>query len=453
MAEILPEKLPRKLKEAFDKGSVALDRGNTDYAVNFFSQVLSMEPRCLAARKNIRFAQVKRALAKKPALSSIKGAFTLMGGQGKLGKDPKGALAAAEKLMELDPTNLSFLKFYVDAANEADLPEAAVMTLELARAALAKDVEFLNLLAQVYIDNGNPGAAKDCYATVCKLRPNDQAAIKRLKDAAALDTMKAGNWEDTKSDYRSKLKDQKVAARLEQEHRTMQGANDVESLIAARLADIEREPLNMNFRRALADLYLKASRFDNALSALDDAEKAAGRTDPQIEKMKSAIKVKKFDSQIAAAANDPAQAKALEEAKATFIFEDALDMAKRYPNDLQCRYELGVQYFNRAEYTQAIEEFQLSQRNPQRRIRSLYFLARCFTKMGQIDLGFDQLKKAKGELTLMDDDKKDIVYEMGLLAEQMGRKEEAVGYYKEIYEVDITFRDVAKKIQAAYQKA
>jgi tetratricopeptide (TPR) repeat protein len=451
MAEIAPEKLPRKLKEILDKGSLALDRGNTDYATSFFNQVLAMEPRCLAARKNLRFVQIKRALAKKPSLSSVKGAFTLMGGQGKLGKDPKAALAAAEKLMELDPTNLSFLKFYVDAANGADLPEAAVMTLELARAALPKDVDFLNLLAQVYIDNGNPGAAKECYAAVCKLRPNDQAAIKRLKDAAALDTMKTGNWEDTKSDYRSKLKDQKVAQRLEQEHRTVQGSGDVESLIKARLADIEREPLNMNFRRAVADLYLKASRFDDALAALDDAEKAAGRTDPQIEKMKSSIKVKKFDAQIAAAGD--AEKAALEEAKAQFIFEDALDMAKRYPNDLQCRYELGVQYFSRAQYTEAIEEFQLSQRNPQRRIRSLYYLARCFTAMGQIDLGFDQLKKAKSELTLMDDDKKDIVYEMGLLAEQMGRKDEAVGYYKEIYEVDITYRDVAKKIQAAYQKA
>ncbi|MBQ7252475.1 MAG: hypothetical protein IJS32_07730 [Kiritimatiellae bacterium] len=450
MAAISPEQLPRKLKESFDKGSVALDRGNIDYATNFFSQVLAMEPRCLAARKNLRFVQVKRALAKKPSLSSVKGAFTLMGGQGKLGKDPKAALAAAEKLMELDPTNLSFLKFYVDAANGADLPEAAVMTLELARAALPKDVDFLNLLAQVYIANGNPGAAKECYAAVCKLRPNDQAAIKRLKDAAALDTMKAGNWEDTKSDYRTKLKDQKVAARLEQEHRTVQGSGDVNALIAARLADIEREPLNMNFRRALADLYLKAARFDDALSALDEAEKAAGRTDPQIEKMKSAIKVKKFDSQIAAAAD--AEKAALEEAKAQFIFEDALDMAKRYPNDLQCRYELGVQYFSRGQFTEAIEEFQLSQRNPQRRIRSLYYLARCFTQMGQIDLGFDQLKKAKGELTSMDDDKKDIVYEMGLLAEQMGRTDEAVGYYKEIYEVDITYRDVAKKIQAAYSK-
>lgn len=453
MAEITPEKMPRKLKETFDKGSVALDRGNTDYAVTFFNQVLAMEPRCLAARKNLRFVQIKRALAKKPSLSSVKGAFTLMGGQGKLGKDPKAAFAAAEKLMELDPTNLSFLKFYVDAANGADLPEAAVMTLELARAALAKNTDFLNLLAQVYIDNGNPGAAKECYAAVCKLRPNDQAAIKRLKDAAALDTMKTGNWEDTKSDYRTKLKDQKVAQRLEQEHRTVQGSGDVESLIAARLADIAREPLNMNFRRALADLYLKASRFDEAIAALDDAEKAAGRTDPQIEKMKSAIKVKRYDAQIAAAAADPEKAKALEAEKAEFIFADALDMAKRYPNDLQCRYELGVQYFSRDKFTEAIEEFQLSQRNPQRRIRSLYYLARCFTAMGQIDLGFDQLKKAKGELTLMDDDKKDIVYEMGLLAEQMGRKDEAVGYYKEIYEVDITYRDVAKKIQAAYQKA
>ena len=52
----------------------------------------------------------------------------------------------------------------------------------------------------------------------------------------------------------------------------------------------------------------------------------------------------------------------------------------------------------------------------------------------------------------MDDTKKDVVYERGVLAEKMGRAKEATGYFKEIYAVDIKYRDIAQRIEAAYQK-
>ena len=127
-------------------------------------------------------------------------------------------------------------------------------------------------------------------------------------------------------------------------------------------------------------------------------------------------------------------------------------MVKRYPNDLQFRYELGYQYYLRKQYNEAIEEFQLAQRNPQRRTRALYYLALCFREKGQPDIAFEQLQKAAAELTLMDETKKDVVYEMGLLADQMGRKDEAIGFFKEIYSVDIKYRDISQRIEAAYQK-
>ena len=147
-----------------------------------------------------------------------------------------------------------------------------------------------------------------------------------------------------------------------------------------------------------------------------------------------------------------AQAAAKELEKSTFLYEDAVAMVKRYPNDLQFRYELGYQFYLRERWTEAIEEFQLAQRNPQRRTRALYYLALCFREKGQPDIAFEQLQKAASELTLMDETKKDVVYEMGVLAEQMGRKDEAVAFFKEIYSVDIKYRDIAQRIENSYQK-
>ena len=459
MEEITLDQIPRKTRDLYEKAMSALERGNAGYALDMLKQVIDVEPRFSLGRKNLRIAQVKALLATKPnamthQMASLKGTFTLMGAQGKLKKDPKAALEGAEKLLALDPLNLPFLKFFAQAAEAAEMPELAVQTLEIARPYYAKDVEFLRLLARLYIATNQPGGAKDCYAAVAELLPNDQVAIKNLKDAAALDTMKAGGWNDMKSDFRSKLKDKKEAILLEQQAKSVKGESDIDTLIASRLMEIQREPQNMNFRRALADLYVRAERFDDALKALAEATKAAGRSDPQIERTTSLIKVKKLDAAIAAAkeAGDEAAAAAKEQEKAAFLYDDAVEMVKRYPNDLQFRYELGYQFYLRKQHNEAIEEFQLAQRNPQRRTRALYYLARCFQEKGQPDIAFEQLQKAASELTLMDETKKDVVYEMGVLAEQMGRKDEAIAFFKEIYSVDIKFRDIAQRIESSYKK-
>ena len=459
MEEITLDQIPRKTRDLYEKAMSALERGNAGYALDMLKQVIDVEPRFSLGRKNLRIAQVKALLATKPnamthQMASLKGTFTLMGAQGKLKKDPKAALEGAEKLLALDPLNLPFLKFFAQAAEAAEMAELAVQTLEIARPYFAKDVGFLRLLARLYIATNQPSGAKDCYAAVAELLPNDQVAIKNLKDAAALDTMKAGGWNDMKSDFRSKLKDKKEAILLEQQAKSVKGDSDIDTLIASRLLEIQREPQNMNFRRALADLYVRAERFDDALKALAEATKAAGRSDPQIERTTSLIKVRKLDAVIAAAkaAGDEATAAAKEQEKAAFLYEDAIDMVKRYPNDLQFRYELGYQFYLRKQYNDAIEEFQLAQRNPQRRTRALYYLALCFTAKGQFDIAFEQLQKAASELTLMDETKKDVIYEMGVLAEQMGRKDEAVAFFKEIYSVDIKYRDITQRIESSYKK-
>ena len=76
----------------------------------------------------------------------------------------------------------------------------------------------------------------------------------------------------------------------------------------------------------------------------------------------------------------------------------------------------------------------------------------CFKQKKQYDIAMEQLQKAASELNIMDDTKKDILYEMGAVDEMMGHREKAAQYFKEIYSVDIGYRDVAEKIEKAYAK-
>jgi hypothetical protein len=50
----------------------------------------------------------------------------------------------------------------------------------------------------------------------------------------------------------------------------------------------------------------------------------------------------------------------------------------------------------------------------------------------------------------MDATKKEVLYEKGLIHEEMGDKEGALDSFKQIYEVDYVYRDVAQRVEASY---
>jgi len=119
---------------------------------------------------------------------------------------------------------------------------------------------------------------------------------------------------------------------------------------------------------------------------------------------------------------------------------------------LPLRYDYGVLLFERDLFNEAIQQFQMAQRNPRNRVRSLYYMARCFKQKQQYDMAREQLEKAAAELTEMDDLKKDIFYQLGETLEAQGDIATAVNkYYKEIYQVDIGYKDVAAKIEQSYK--
>jgi tetratricopeptide (TPR) repeat protein len=458
MPEVTLEQAPRKARDMFDKGFSALERDNLEYAMDMFMAALELEPRLLRARRFLRAAQMKKMKGKKPnpissLFSSAKGLPGQFAVQSALKKQPQKALQEAEKLLRIDPLNISFLNLYAQAAEAADLPEAAVMTFEVAREHHSKDDKLLVKLANLYLEVNETHKARECFEAIARLRPNDPAAIKALKDAAALDTMKSGGWTGAK-DYRDVLKDKKESALLEQQAKAVKSAKGVDALIEEMQAKVASEPANINHRRALADLYTRAERYDEALKVLEESFEQTGGADPELARAISSTKVRKFDAEIARrqAAGQTAEAQAMEQQKMDFLLHDAEERVRRYPNDLQFKFDLGTLLYERQRYNEAIEQLQRARSNPQRRIQSMYYLALSFKAKQQLDLARDQLEKAASELRVMDDTKKDIVYELGQIAEAMGQTEPALGHYKEIYSVDIGYKDVAQKIEQAYQK-
>ncbi len=456
MAEVTLEEAPRKVRDMYEKGLAAMERGNTNYAMDTFMSLLDLEPRLLKARRFLRAAQVKEFKEKKGGqithvLSTISGLGGLLSANAALKKDPMKALKATEKLLRIDPLNKMFIKVHVQAALASELPEVAILMLEVAREFYPKDADILKRLGQLYLDNNMTDKGRDVYEVLLALKPNDPKIVKAFKDASALDTMSKGGWSGAGS-YRDVMKDADEATRLEQEAKAVKTSKDIDSLIQDSLTKIEKEPQNINYRRALADLYVRAERMDEALQTLQEAQEISGGADPQLDRAMSNVKLKQFDMEIAALkkAGDTEGAEAKQKERDTFELQDAADRVKRYPNDLQFRYELGVLLYENDQLNDAIQQFQQSQRNPQRRTRSLYYMALCFKQKQQYDIALEQLEKAASEMPTMDAAKKDTLYELGVICEAMGDKEKAAKYFKEIYSVDIGYRDVSEKIEKNY---
>ena len=456
MSEVRPEQVARKVRDLYERGVAAYERDNLDYAMEVLNTCLEYEPRLLAARKYLRAAEIKkhRRNAKSRLFhlaQTLAGLPQFLLGSLKLSRQPLEALKSAETLMRRDPFNPMFIRLLGRAAEAADLPEAALQTLEVAREYYPHDGQLLDWMGRLYMQTDQARKARECYERLVQLRPTDPAALKKLKDATALDTMQRGGWDQATS-YRDVIRDEKEAVRREKEGKSVKTHRDIQELINALREDLKRFPEDVNRHRRLAELLIQGQRYEEALEAIGRCQQLAGGGDPEMDQMFTDVKLKIFDREIRRLreAGDVSGAQAKEKEKWEFTLRAAREKVERYPHDLLYRYELGVLLYEHGQLTEAIQQFQQSQRHPQRRLKSLYYLALCFKAKRQFDIAMEQLEKAAAEIPTMDALKKDILYEMGTVAEAMGDREKAARCFKEIYAVDIAYKDVAEKVEKIY---
>jgi tetratricopeptide (TPR) repeat protein len=460
MAEVNLDSVPKPARDIFNRGFTALERGNVDYAIDMLTACIELEPELLRAWKFLRAAQLRKAM-NKPASSLSKAisaaakapAFLSAMGTLKSGK-PRKAMMAVEKLLRQDPTNPKYCMFFAEAAAKGDLPEVAILTLELSRDHNPENIVILNSLGALYQKLGRTSSARECFERLCELCPNDASAMKQMKDSMAIDSISGAGWEQASKEggsYRDVLKNKDEASKLEKEAKSQKSDADSDSLVADLLVKIEEEPANTNYRRALANLYLKKEKFTEGIEALDAAIKL-NPGDPELERAMSSAKGKEFENRISElqAAGDDEGAATVSNERLQFEFDDLQDRVERYPNDLALRFEWGIMLYENDYVNESIQQLQLAQRNPKSRVRALYYLGLCFKAKKQYDLALDQLKTSLSELLVMDGTKKDVLYELGEVAELMEDTATAAEFYKEIYQADIGYKDVSQKIEQLY---
>ena len=461
----MPEKtvteIGRELRELYQKGTVALQRQNFEYAIAIFNQVLAREPAFFECRQALRVAQFKEQGGKTSFFKKIVGGASsspmVAKGQMALRKNPLEAIQIAEQILNGDPTNSAAHKLLAEAAMEAGLPQTACLSLEILLRNSSKDFDLSMQYGKALAAAGQPAKAEVVYTELIKAHPNRGEIADALKDLSARTTLNEGGYEalaDGKGSYRDILKNKAESEQLEQEKREVKSEDVAQRLITEYEQRLPNEPANLKLLRSLAELYTQKKQFDRAIEYCERIRSGEGGADPSLDRLISDITLKKFDealAQLDASAPDYAEQLARVQAQRDeYQMNETKSRAERYPTDLQIRFDLGELYLKSGKINEAIQEFQKAKNYPAKRLQAMGYLGQCFARRGMNDMAASTLQNAIKEKPVFDDEKKELVYQLGSVLEKMNKREEAIEQFKKIYEVDIGYKDVAAKVDNYY---
>ena len=456
--EITEAELPAALKDHWKSAKASVKRNNQGYAIKFLQAILKEEPGFLNARKLLRQSEIMETGAS-PG-SSKKGLFGGGGGGGgrQAKKDPAGALVVLEKELEKDPFNSGMNETLHEITLRMNLLDTAAFALETARKGNPENTKIAHKLAQFYVARDMYSEASAVYRDIVKNDAGDGDAVKGEKDCSAKASMQQNRMSEDSS-FKDMVKSDE-AAELEKASRTALTKDQLEERAGELGAQYEADPNNLAVVKQLALTYEQLEDWTTSHQFYSWAhELSAG--DVALRNKANEIKDRAAEQYIkdvgTAAAADPDNAELqeqLKEIQSARVAERLVECKQRVeqnPTDPKMRYDLGQAFYDAGDYSEAIPHLQQATRNPHIRTKVLLLLGRTFDAKGMTDLSIKQLKDANDELTQMDTTKKEILYELGVIYTKAEKKEEALKCFKQIYEIDYGYRDIAARVEGSYE--
>ncbi|WP_269541358.1 tetratricopeptide repeat protein [Cerasicoccus fimbriatus] len=436
---------------------------NPSIVITVCMNILERHPGCLDLRKLLRQAQERAKSGKTSGMSKFIGKVTSapFAQKAKKGieKDPVAVMTQAEKSITDNPSLPLGHRLLGQAAEKLELWETAVFAYEKL-VEVDKTEENQIMLANALIHAKRPKEAILIGDRILHANAACEAAQELVRRASVAESMDRGKWEE-EGGFRDKLADEEKAIELEQQARVVNDEDTVEKLVGKNLKLLEAEPENLTLYREIINGYRTIGNYTKALDYIRKARTtSAGSSDPTLERMEIDMnlsikrsEVEALEQKLEAEPDNEAIQAELVELKAQehkFKLENALRIVEKYPNDYGARYDLGLLFFEEGNYDKAMGEFQKATRNPKVRVKAIMMLGRSMAAKGIYDMAVQQFEEAKKELKLMDETKKEVIYELASAHEENGDMEKAIAEYKIIYSNDIGYRDVADKINNFY---
>lgn len=459
LKEVTEAELSANIKSLWLKAQSALELNNYSYAVSLCHAVLKDTPGFLGARRLARNAAASENAGKKKKKGLFGGSGLSLMKIPSLGKkDPIAAMEALETELVKSPFDGQANDMLFDCALRVNFLDTAAFALETVRSGAPENTQLLHKLAEHYLARDMPDEAADVYNDIVKQDSSDIDASKGSKDATARASMKKQKWEEAQS-FRDVMKNSDDAAEQEASNRAAMTRDQMMEKLEKLSATYAADNQNLNLVKDIASLYEQLEDWPNAYSffqyayELSDKDvalenKAVYMKDKaaefQLDELRQTMEANPDDEDIRN------QYESLMVERASSQVTEAQDRVDRNPTDPQVRYELGLALYNSGNHSDAIPHLQQATRNPHIRTRVLLLLGRTFRAKNMHDLAIKQLSDALADLHGMDGTKKEVLYEKGLIHEDMDDKVAALDSFKQIYEVDYGYRDVAQRVEQSY---
>lgn len=450
----MPEKdhnvVGMEVRQLWERGYEQLEKKQWDYAMELLCMALEKEPAFFECRMALRAAQVKKN-ENASSLSKMAGtavnAHNMAHAKVALArKNYFGAMSYAEKVLCADPESSVAHRIIVDSSAALDLPQTMISSLQMLKKGNPENKDLTQELATALEMLGDWDQAEHVMGQLAAVNPDDPVLQQAYKDTAAKATIFRGQYEKMVNEPGAGEEDWDDAG----EEDTLSADEALDEKIYHMEERLQGEPDNYKLGVDIAKLYVQRRDFERAFEYFDWVLENNQVSDSSIDRAVADAYKAQYDHDIEAFPEGSPERQGLVRERDGFLLENCQERAERYPTMLEFRFELGERLFLMDQVNEAIQAFQKAQNSPKHKLDSLNYLGKCFMKRGMHDMAVSQFEKALGEKTMMDQQRKDLVYNLACVYEELGRREEAAKYFKEIYEVDISFRDVADKVESGY---
>lgn len=383
---------PKKAKAFFDRARTVHDSENYEYAMQMWLSGLRWDPESMDALNGfLQSAEVFSVSNPKKGVSKETKNVTSI--KGPVGKYISTLLDFGLKRMD---TNNAIK--VTSAAAAIGLKEPSKMLGEHALKLALNDPKpkkdmFVKLL-EAFAASGSYKLAAVAGENACRMDPTDSDLQHQVRNMLAQSTMTSGGYDDAESGgFRKNIRDADKQLKLEQEDSVAQTGSTKDAIVARTKEEHEARPEDIPTIEKYAKALLARGKGPDELKALtlfNQAFKQTGsfRYRKQAGEIQLSRARRTLEKIHAAAKKNPSDTEAQEKLKkATAQFNklqiDELKLqVEHYPTDLGLKYKLGKIMFDRGEFNEAIEQFQLAQGDPKIRRDVLNLMGKSFLGLG-----------------------------------------------------------------------
>ena len=441
---------PVDYSKHIQKAEEAARRRNYDFAIQLYQQLLEINPDVGDARAGLRRVFKARHEAKggRGLLGKLKGAAPLAAAKGmaRAGRWD-AAIKGYEGYLATNPLDEEGNLLLGQALEAGGYYASALAVFEFLAEIAPRNSEGLKSAGAMMAKQGDPAKALAYYERALEADPRDRDAMKARKDLAAEAALEGGRF-DSVDHSREQIVDREETQSLERANRLQMSSEELDAEVERLEARLAEDSSDVEVMLELARVQEK--RRDPG-AALDLVERALTfrQGDSELADRAVALRVASIKRQISQAdkLGDNEAADRLEAELGDLEGNRLRQMVQRRPGDASSRLALGRYLLAADDLDGAAAELQKALADPRLAAEGHFLLGLCFRRLSFLDLARKQFNEALEDQSTLDDRGREILYNLGGIAEAEGENTEARAFYSRIFETDIGYRDVAAKME------